>query len=126
MTTLVRKQDMEKQMRTTVKNTVPAITALYQQAKDLEKKDKKEEWDRLTINDVEPMMKELNILRTAAEHCLDLQKRPFLSESGIAFNAIISEEIQKQENSELAEVALTWGRKVYSTLAMLKEIKTYI
>ena len=109
-----------------VKHTVPAITALYKHAEDLKKNDNKEEWDHLIINDVEPWIREMNILRTAAEHCLDLHNRPFVSEAGIVFNAIISEEFQKQENGELAEIALTWGRKVYSTLAMLKEIKTYI
>ena len=113
-------------MRSIVKHTIPAITTLYQQAEIFKKSNNKEEWDHLIINDVEPLIRELNIVRSAAEHCLDLHKRPFVSEALVVFNAMISEEIQQQEDRELAEIALIWGRKVFSTLAMRKEIKTYV
>ena len=126
MANLVSKQEMESKMRSIVQHTLPAMTTLYRQAENFKKADNKEEWDNLIINDVEPLMRELSCVRTAAEHCLDLHKRPFVSEALVVFNTIISEEIQQQEDRELAEIALIWGRKVYSILAMRKEIKTYV
>ena len=123
---LVDSREMKKNMEDTVKRIVPLMTKHYLEAEKLKKSDDKTKFMTLITSGVVPTMKELFSLKQAAEHCLDLTLRPFSSLSAPVLDSIILQEISQQDDSHLSEVALTWGRRVYSTMIMRKEVPTDI
>jgi len=122
---LVDKYEMTAQMEQTVEEVVPGLLQLYEQGRQLKSDGKKEKWEKLVEDQVIPLMQKLYIVRQAAEHSLDLCRRPFVSESSILLNTMISRTIEKQKDSQAAEVALTWGRMAYSKKALNVKIAAY-
>ncbi len=121
--TLCDRQKMLAQMMETVQEVVPVIIELYEKARLLKTED--QEWIDLMEQRVVPAMRKLMIVRSAAEHCLDLTQKPFISESIDLMNQMINLQIEKHADKNAAEVAMCWARKAYSLDAMKKDFGKY-
>ncbi len=122
---LLQRSEVLEAMKTTVPNVVSEMTGLYLQAQDMKTRDEKKKWEDLVEEKVIPLYKKLQLLRNTADFGLDSGRRPFLSESSNDINAFILCEVQKQPDSQLAELALTWGRMAYGRHALQLKIKAY-